>query len=169
MKELDINIAGAVYLDNANVYVDGRPAKFRKNQYKNLTYHHRTDQDTVKIRICKYADIGGAVWFFIQLLFFVISIFGIFDTRIANRAVCFDCTLDVDIKGNDSLTLRCNPPKNGQKVFDVDTGARVQEHDNCYCTAENAEKKLKALKLAKILLAVAIVVIVTVTLIVTLA
>ena len=168
MNELDFKIAGAVYLDNAYVYIDDKPVKFKKNQYKNLTYHHRTEQDRVKIRICKYADIGGALWFFIQLLFFVISIFGIFDTHVVNRGVCFDCTLDVKLSGHNSLTLRCNAPRNGQKVFDVETDAHAQEHDNNYCIMENAERKLKALKISKILLAIAIVAIVSVSLAVTL-
>lgn len=168
MKELNIKISGESYLHNAYISIDGKPVKFKRNQFKNFEYRHQTEQDKVKIQICKYADIGGFFWFITQLFFFVISIFGIFDTHAKNKGLCLDYVLDVDLRDEaNNLTIRCNPPRENQKAIEIETGLQIEEQNNNYLIAKNAKKKFKTLKISKIICAIAIVVIACVSLIVT--
>ena len=153
MNVLDLKLTGAPA--GTVIRIDGAPLKTRKNKFKNGEARYETEKNSVRIEAFRYADVGGAVWFVLQLVFFLISIFGIFDMRRREKCIkpCF--AADVALTGADVVTLKANHPRAGQRAFEIQTDARINELSNEYYLDGKEKKKLKALLVAKILVAVA--------------
>lgn len=166
MNELNIKLTGEKNLGNATILIDGAPITLKQNEFKNLTCNYQTEKDKVKVEVIKYLDVGGVWWFITQLFFFIISVFGILDVYHKNRCYYVEFAIEVDLKQNGDLTLRCNAPKNEAKAIDVETDLIIEEKANRYMIDEKAKKTFKNLLISKIFLAVAILVVVIVILIV---
>lgn len=161
MKDLNIKLTGERYLDNAVIKIDGKPATFKKNEFKNYTVNYKTENDKVKIEVYKMLDVGGIGWFITQLLFFIISIFGIFDVRYKFRHISLEYSAEFDLKeGQNNITIRIAPPKENTKSVITETDLQFNENINKYSVNAKAKKTLKILKFAKILLTLAIIAVV---------
>ena len=161
MKTLALKINGHSNFSTTVVTVDGKPIKFKKNSFGNLTGKYQTAQDKVKIKIYNVLDVGGIFWFITQLFFFLISIFGIFDLHCREKCVVLDFEMDVDLQDDNQLTLQINPPRLDGKAINVETNLVCQELVNQYQCDEQAKRTMKNLRWAKIICAVAVVAVVT--------
>ena len=45
-----------------------------KNKYGNIDITQQLDKDNVEIKICKYFELNGKLWFLMSMLFFIISL-----------------------------------------------------------------------------------------------
>lgn len=157
MKELNLKLLGDVQMGETMVLIDGKSAKFKRNEFKNLVCHYETPNDSVKIEIYKAMDVGGVFWFLAQLFFFVISIFGIFDVYSKGRAVCFEYKAVVNLsEGKNDISLRYRNVKQDGEAFVADGGDLNVELNRRFVDPK-AKKKLKILNISKVLLAIAIV------------
>lgn len=166
MKTLNLKLTGSQNLGDALVFVDDKPAQFKRNEFKDLTCSVETDSDKVNLKIYKALDVGGIWWFLTQLFFFLISIFGILDIYSKNRYLSLQYEGEVELKEDNNITLSCNLPRENAKVFDIETDLQVTENENKFYIDQQAKKKFKILLISKILLAIAIVVTTVVVLIV---
>lgn len=157
MKTVNLKFTGMGYVDNPIVYVDEKPIKLVKNQFNNLTSRVDTENDKVNIKIYKALDVGGFLWFITQIFFFLISIFGIFDVRQKNRYLTLEYQGEIILGETNDITLRCNPPKDNAKAFEIEGDLQTAEAENKYYIDKNAKKRLKLLLITKIILALAIV------------
>lgn len=139
------------------VHIDGKPLVAKKNNFKNSAVEYVTEKEKVKIEVFRYADVGGVGWFLLQLVFFLVSIFGIFDVRRRERCVMPFFAIEAELAETNALTLKPNPPRAGQRAFEIETDARVNEIVNEYYFDEKAKKTLKALLAVKIVLAIAVI------------
>lgn len=166
MNTLNLKLKGSENLGDALVYVDGEAVKFRRNEFKNLSATVKTDKDRVKIEVVKALDVGGIFWFLTQILFFIISIFGIFDVRIKKRYMSIRYECDVDLTENGSFALKCNTPRENAAAFEIETDLNTTEISNICFADEKAKRTCKMLLIAKIFTAIAIAVIAVALLIV---
>lgn len=157
MKTLYLKITGSQNLSNTVVYIDNKPAELKRNEFQNLTCNYETENESVNVKIYKMLDVGGIWWFITQLLFFIISIFGIFDARTKNRALSLEYEADVELKDNSSLTLGLNVPKENGTAFKVETDLNLVGKTNKFFVDVNAKKKFKYLLISKILLTLAVI------------
>lgn len=157
MRELEVRLMGQSSGAPAAVKIDGKPVKFKKNKFGNLVYNHQTENETAKIEIFRQLDVGGVVWFFTQLFFFIISIFGIFDVHRRERCAIIDYSAEFTLKETNKLTLRINPVRENAQAVSVETDAEATEISNVYYVDNAAKKTLKLLLITKIVLAVAII------------
>lgn len=161
MKTINLKLTGNKYLNELLISVDGKPMKFRKNEFKNTVCTYQTDKESVHITIVNMLDTGGLIWFITQLFFFLISIFGIFDTHRKERCLLADFDVKVNLRETDNdLTLRLNMPEANKKVASIDTNLSVLEISNQYFLHEQAKRKRKILFFTKIGLTIAVIVIV---------
>lgn len=167
MKELEIKLTGQS-VGETIVSIDNTPIKFKKNSFGSSICKYQTEKSQVNIKITRYLDVGGFVWFLTQLFFFIISIFGIFDIYYKERCLVIDFDMDIELKEENKLTLHLNSLKENSKAIDIETDLVVKEKSNNYYLDTNAKETLKKLKLTKIFLAIAIIVITAIVLIVTL-
>lgn len=166
MKQINLKLTGEQYLGEAVVLIDGKQAKFTKNQFGNLVLNHQTENDKIKLEVHKLLDVGGFFWFITQLFFFIITIFGILDIHSKKKYITLIYEAEIELKEENNILLRCNYPKDNAQAFEVETDLSVNEGKNKFFVDEKARKIFKGLLIAKIILALAIIASVTAVLIV---
>lgn len=158
MRDVEIKLTGRFGLDETVVAIDGTPADFKRQSSGGAVCDYHTENDRINIKLYRMLDVGGALWFIVRLVFFVISIFGIFDIHRKERCLVIDFDAEIDLKECDNkITLQVNIPQENEKAVDVQTDLACRESANKYFTDTKAKKVLKALKWAKLLLAGAII------------
>lgn len=161
MKELELKITGNQYMADTIVEVDGKPVKFKKNEYGNLVYSYQTESDKVNIKAYRLLDIGGIWWFLTQLLFFVISIFGIFDVHRRQKNIIIDYDADIQLQEKDNfVTIKLNPVLQHGKPVTLETKLQAQVNANEFIPDAKAAKTRKLLKFTKLVLALAMIAII---------
>lgn len=158
MNKLNLKLTGSVNLGQTQVLANGTPLVFKKNEFRNITSVYETAESKVKIEVVRFLDVGGFVWFITQLFFFVISIFGLLDIHAKPVCVASNFEIEVDLKQDCNLTLKFGSPKDGAKVAEIEADCEVNEIANAFVIDEGVKKKFKALKIAKIFLALAIII-----------
>lgn len=157
MRELEIKLSGSVRLNETAVYIDDQPVEYTKNQNGNWVCKYQTENDKVNVKVYRMMDIGGVGWFLLQILFFLIGIFGIFDINRRERCLVIDYETEVNLNEQSSLTLKFNRPKENQPAITVETDLVTQEMSNTYYVDTKAKKIRKGLVLTKVFLALAII------------
>ena len=112
----------------------------------------QTEKTQVRVAVCRYIDVGGPLWFITQLLFFIVSIFGVFDVHAKRKYLVADCRIDVSLKEVSNLTIRINPPRKNAKVAEFVGDVWLAEWSNKYVADGKAKKIYLALNLIKVLL-----------------
>lgn len=168
MNTLNLKFTNALNMENLQIKIDDSRIKLKSNEFKNLQGTYKTDKDRARITIFKPLDTGGKLWFFVQIFFFIISIFGIFDIHRRDKCLGLVYDAEVDLAENGSMTLTCNAPKADSKAFAVSTNLQVNELENAYYVDEKAKKTRKLLLVSKIITAIIIVAIVIIVLAATL-
>lgn len=157
MKELEIKLTGQQNLGEITINIDDKPVQFKKNNFGNLVCKYQTENDKVNIKIARMLDVGGVLWFITQLLFFVISIFGILDIHHKQKCFVIDFEADVELKEESKILLQLNTPREDDKAISIETDLSVQEITNKVFVDKKAKKTLKILTISKIILALAII------------
>lgn len=161
MKEVNIKIMGDAR--DTVLFADGERLNLKKNEFHNYACKYATEKDRIKIELYRELDVGGVLWFITQLFFFVISIFGIFDTHIKRSAVVFDFSAEVDIPDSGDICLKLNRRSESGQAVTLETAFNAQESANEYYVDEKARKTFKLLRIAKVLTAIAVVAIVIIS------
>lgn len=158
MNNLEIKLTGVQNIDEIVVNVDDNPQKFKKNEFGSLICNYQTENDKVNIKVSRMLDCGGILWFITQLLFFIISIFGLLDIHHREKCLIIDFETEIDLKDENKITLQFNSQQENEKAINVQTDLTSQEISNKYYLDVKSKKTIKYLRLAKILLALAIII-----------
>lgn len=122
MNTVNLKVAANSFIKSPYVSVDGEPVKLRR---KGEWYvgSVETDKTDVSVTVNKYYELSSKWWFPLGLLFFFISLFGIFDSRWGGKFHCIDF----------SATLQLQPQTNVEIKFFrfVEGGSAVQITGNC--------------------------------------
>lgn len=151
MKTLNITLKGASKL-SPNVLVDGEFVKLKKNQFGNYIASIETEKSEVDLVIQKYHELSGNLWFLMSVLFFVISLFGLFDIRYGKN----NCVIDskFHIKLNEDVThfvATMDLNKVGSAIT-FESNAEINEELNVCFEDEVVKKRKKILLATKIIL-----------------
>lgn len=166
MNILNLKLTGFKSLEGVTVLADGNPVKLKQNEFNNSVACIDTEKDRIKIEVYRALDVGGIWWFLTQVVFFLISVFGIFDIYSKNRFLGVQFESEIRLAGNNNLTLKGNTPLDKARAVEIETDAEVNVSCNAYYVDVKAKKTLKALKITKILLAFAIIAVVAAVLII---
>lgn len=118
MNQLTLKITGSSYLNNAHLLIDNQPIRMKKNKFGSTIATYHTKKDKVNLKLVTYLDHGGIFWYFTQLYFFIISVFGIFDTHEKVKYTIISYDADILVQKNTNITLQCNTKK-GNKLYKV--------------------------------------------------
>ena len=162
MAKLEVELIGHRIYDN--VYIDGKKPKFTKSE-NGRTCIVETNSPTVEIAVCKTHHYFGKCWLWWNLLYFIISIFGIFDMRQDPRCLVIDSRITIQTEKDRKVTLKALNFEDGGKIIEIECNEKVNEISNIQYFDKEAQKKRKKLKKAKILLCFAIVAIVAIIII----
>lgn len=164
MKTLNLKLQGGLSL-RPNIKIDGKDISYKRNKHDNIVLKHQTEKDSVDLTIENTLEIMGKGWWFVQMLFFIISCFGIFNPRLEKTCYCIKYSAKISLPNDENdVVLKFNMPKDKQKA--ITTDAAVEESENEYLLDEVAKKRKKILKwsfvLSWILLLVIVVLVVCV-------
>ena len=161
MGRLNLNIQG---YNNAldTITINGKACKvIRNRREKTTSVSMDVEGDVAHVIIYKPHAYVGKHWLLWSLIYFIVSIFGVFDTRYHKRNLIVDCRFDVITYGEDTnvnatvLTYRDKEP-----FLKIESDASITEIANTmYCDLE-AKKKAKIAKRAKIFVFLAVVAII---------
>lgn len=157
MNKLNLKISG-INAKGVDVRIDGEHVKITKNKFGNKVVEYETENPTVNIKIKKYLEINSRAWFFWQLLFFFVSLFGIFDIRQDKRCLVLDCEFEVKLEEITTMNISMNYAKSVEKALKVDCNAEVNEIKNLAYVDERAKKRMKIMRFVKIFIFVAIII-----------
>ena len=151
MNTLNLKILGAGKI-NPTINIDGKSVKFKKNEFGSYSTNFTTEKEQVEIVIYKYLEINGKLWFLMSILFFIISLFGLLDTRYDRKCVVVDCKFLVNLQEKTEMTIKVNSLTNEGKAVECTCNTEFQEISNQYYVDKRAKKRLKILLAVKIIL-----------------
>lgn len=152
------------------VFADGKLLNFKK---QNGTHVCRveTENDECEITVCRITEMCSKFWFLYSMLFFFISLMGIFDAKSDKKYYFIRYRTVLTLNGEHNVTLnvnRYNTSKlNTQKQFAVNCVCNCfrNEYENEYYVDEQVRKRLKTLKITKLLIWLAAIIATVVTVI----
>lgn len=140
------------------VYVDNKIITPQKDKNGHEIYEYETNGSTVDVSLYKYLEVNSPAYFLWQILFFFVSIFGIFDKRPDKGCVILKYHSTITLDGGTEIIMRVNKNKKDVTAVQLEGAQHVVEHENIRMTDKKAKKKLKGLRITKFFLFVAFVI-----------
>ena len=159
MNELNLHVAKSSVITSPSVYIDGNlvsPTREKKSQRD--VYQYATDKNCVEIVVKKRYELEGKWWFLMSMLFFFISVLGIFDARIGRKFYSVNYRARVYLKGNTNLQMSFRMFKEGERAIELKSDAEIEEVENEYFINKNLKKRRKILNWCKVLIWLALLV-----------
>ncbi len=156
MNNLDIKFVNHAQSSTV-LLIDGEmPVKSKKTRGVNHIYHE-TEKDSVKVEIVTFSYLSQPFWWLFEALFFIISIFGIFDIRQKNpeRVILYEGTLS--LSALTTATVRVKKWKKGEPCVVIDNcSTSILEVRNEATVDEDIKKRAKSLVFIKVALVIAL-------------
>lgn len=136
--------------------IDGEKIKFKKDKYGHYIYELETPAQTCELKVYKYLEINSSFYWFWQILFFFISIMGIFDKPVDKHCIALEYIATITLTPDSLVTLRVNlnPDKNYAVMSEANT--QIAETTNRIYFDKKAKKRVRLLRFVKILLWIAL-------------
>lgn len=146
MAKLELEIVG--FNDAINsMNINGKKCKFKIGE--NRTRSCIIEADKAEIVIYKTHIYNGKCWFWWSLLYFIISIFGIFDVRQNARCLVVDCRFNINLEKDTKTTLKINNFEDGGRFADIESETPIELINNVQYFDKQAQKRHKKMKKAR--------------------
>lgn len=149
IKTLNLSFEGT-YRPLTEIYVDGKRVSFKKKKKQRFA-SIQTEKENVELEIKRYSRYNFKLWFLNELIFFIISIFGIFDQRFGN--FCYETTCKIQIPLTNESTnfaFRFLVPKNNGEVVRIEKGSDGEIVENKFIKNNVLAKRAKIMRGTKI-------------------
>ena len=153
MAKLELNITG--YNDTLNsMLINSKKQKLGGlNQGIRKCYF---EGDKAEIVIFKTHQYIGKFWWLWSIFFYLISIFGIFDSYYNKRCLVVDFRFNVNLDKDKTINLKIQNFEDGGKYAEIESVEEFEEISNIQYFDKDAQKKHKKMKKIKFLLFVLI-------------
>lgn len=150
MKNVDIVLKNYRYIKN--LYVDGENVKLKRNKNeKAYVYSFETEKNSILVEIKYYNRLYNVNWLFMELLFFVISILGLFDIKEKNtKYYCYKSVFSLDNQTN-KILLDYPKREKADKLVTTSTNLVYNEEENIIKTDDELVYRSKLLKRIKLI------------------
>ena len=146
MNKLTLKVTGNTTFDYV-LRIDGKVAKFEKNEYGNKLYYLETDKDEVDIAIDSFNELDSKVWFLMSTFFSIISIYGIFDVRYDKRPIKVNYKGKIKLQEFSNLNIAINPYTPTNKLFNSTGDCEIEDNEsNRFYADPKLRKRLKVVK-----------------------
>ena len=151
MKTLNLKIQGG-YGPKPVIKIDDKIVPCKKNKYNSDIITYCTEKDFANISLFNVLELNGPCWWLVQMLFFIISCFGIFNQRWNknNYKVFFDAKINLS-EGVNDVILKFNQPKDGERAITVIGEVNATENKNEFVLDSKVLKRKKILKWSYVL------------------
>lgn len=141
------------------VYVDGEPIDLKAvGLHNNTEGVFKTEKDTVEITMTKRFMMESKHWFWMNLLFFFVSIFGIFDAGDGRRFQTYTYTAILHLTGSNTIEVAINRFVDGQRALEVHGDCVIEETANKFFVRKDLRKRRRRLNLLKAVIWIALIV-----------
>lgn len=129
--------------------VNGKLAKYSINEKGNRHFSTEISSDKAEVIIYKSNYYTSKGWFWWNLLYFFISIFGLFDMRQSKRFLSIDCRFNILVEKDAKVLLKVNNFQDGGKLLEIETDSKIEEINNIQYFDKVAQKRHKLFKKIK--------------------
>ena len=143
-----------------DIFVDGKlmtPKKIKGS--KKTGFSHFTKKNYADIEVRSYSRFQSKLWFIMEMFFYIISVFGIFDQKFDKFCYTTHCKIRVQTSTETNIALRVINPRNNGVVVRVETEAPYEALENEYIVDRDSVKKQKMLNKCKIALVLLVVIV----------
>lgn len=121
--------------------------------------HYEVD-GRAEVIIYKTHHYATKNWFWWSLLYFFVSMFGLFDTKLDKKFIVIDCRFVLNVVKDTKVIININDFKDGEPFAQISSEAEIEMVSNDQHFDKDAVKKHKKMKKIKFLAFVLIVVLV---------
>ena len=139
-----------------SIMVDKKVVKTKKGKFGARTCLVQTEKPEIELEIYKHLELAGRLWFLMNILFFIVSLFGILDAHYDRRCIVIDCKYKIKVKDKAKVIIYFNSLKEQRKATEIQSNTQVEEISNMYYVDEKIKKRFKIALITRILLIVAI-------------
>lgn len=156
MKTLNLSFSGN-YKPLTEIYVDGKRVSLKKKKKERIA-SLQTEKDFAELEIKRYSRYNFKLWFLNELVFFIFSIFGIFDQRFGNFYYETACKIQIPLtNASTNFSFRFLTPKHEGEVVRIEKGSVGEVVENKYLRNNILAKRAKIMKGTKIATAILII------------
>ena len=157
MKELIIDVWGK-FKTKPIVTIDGQRVEYERRDGGAYRIYHTSDKDKVTVRVIKILEINCKNWFLWHLLYFFISVFGLFDIRSDRKCIVYDLSFEAElIRQKTTLSVRILRPKKKGVAADIKGDTNIAVKENSFRVDKAARRKVLIFGLLKLVALAAIV------------
>lgn len=150
MRTLNLKLQGG-YAIRPYIEIDGKVVPYKRNKNKSAVINYQTEKDVIKIDIANAHELNGPCWWLVQMCFYIISLFGIFNPKIDENLYLIKYSAKLHLAdGENNITLKLNQTKDKGRAIDILGEGNVEEIDNVYEFDNQAKKRKKILKISHI-------------------
>lgn len=135
------------------LYADGNLLTFKKRKKsKRYAAEVETENTKVELVVKRHTLLQFRLWWFWEILFYILSVFGMFDIHGTTKNICqAACRLSLPAEEGATYTFTIGNAIRGKKVLRFNEGTPVEEKENLYYLSPAMEKRRKGLKAIKVL------------------
>ena len=149
MAKLELQIIG-FNETLSNMTINGKQLKINSIYNGVRTSVIETKKDYAEIVVYKNHYYSSNAWFLINLFYFFISLFGIFDIRHDKKCTVIDCRYVLKLTELTKATIRLNQFTDGGRFIELKSSNPVKEIQNIQYYDTLAQKRYKRMKLVKL-------------------
>lgn len=157
MARLNLEFVGFKEADGC-IAVNGKVVKLKKNRDKTYNWEIETEEKRSEVVIYKSHQYFGKYWFWWSLLYFIISIFGIFDARQNKKCLVLDAKFMISTETDAKAKIVRQNFEDNAKLINIETESEVEEITNVQYYDKQAKQKDSKMKKAKIAIAIGLLV-----------
>ena len=156
MARLDLEIRGYNEVFNKMI-INGKEQKIQKDKAGLRTCSVDIDSNTAEIVVYKGHYYAGRFWLFWNILFFLVSLFGIFDMRDTKKFQVVDLRFNVSVKQDTKVSLQVRDFEDGGRFVDITSDSQIEEISNISMYDKEAPQRKQKAKKVKIFIMLALV------------
>ena len=147
MAKLELEIVG--YNNALNfLTINGKKVKM-VNDKKSNKRSCFVEADKAEVIVCKTHNYTGKHWFWWNLFYYLISVFGIFDFNNNKRCLVVDFRFNLNLENDTKVMMKINNFEDGGKFAEIESEVELEEISNIQCFDKEAQRRHKKMKKAK--------------------
>ena len=148
MNNITLKVRGAP--KNSLIFLDDKLIKTKKDSFGNKMFKGQTSKNEVSLKIYKVQELTLKNWWLYEILYFILSIFGLFDYRA--KTGFYDVTYEANITLKENSELEMSFDRKSENAFQIkQTNIELNEKENKKEQNLKAKKRFKWTIVCKVL------------------
>ncbi len=139
--------------NNSFINIDGKPVKMKRGENGTGIITYQTENSSVHLSVKTFMEIKGKFWWLTSILYFIVSIFGLFDVRSNRKCRAITYEAELTLTNGDNCTMRLMRWKKGEPAVTL-TDIEKDEKENLCFIDEVALRRKKIMLFVKLALTV---------------